>query len=95
MRRDLIYVSDLSGHYHHYDKIKQAHRSMRMHFRAAFLCFVLAATLVPLHAAKADSDDHDSVRKAVEHGEIRSLADILATVRDKLPGKSPASRSSA
>ena len=87
IRRDLIYVSNLSGRYHHYDKIKQTHRSMRMRLRAAFFCFVLAATLVPLHAAKADLDDNDSVRKAVEHGEIRSLAEILATVRDKLPGK--------
>ena len=48
---------------------------------------MLAATIVPLHAARADSDDKDSVREAVARGEIRSLAEILATVRDKLPGK--------
>lgn len=60
---------------------------MRTRLPAALFCLALAATLVPLHAAKADSDDNDSVRKAVEHGEIRSLAGILAAVRDKLPGK--------
>jgi uncharacterized membrane protein YkoI len=85
--RSLIYVSDLSGHNHHYDKINQAHHFMRMHFRAALLCLALAAMIAPLHGAKADSDDHDSVREAVERGEIHSLADILAAVRSKLPGK--------
>ena len=44
-------------------------------------------TTALLAAAKADSDDHDSVRIAVERGEIRSLADILEAVRGKLPGK--------
>jgi uncharacterized membrane protein YkoI len=84
-RRSLIYVSDLSGRYHHYDKIKQTAHRMRL--RAALLCLVLAVTFAPLATAKADSDDHDSVRTAVERGEIRSLADILAMVRGKLPGK--------
>ncbi len=68
-------------------KINQALHFMRMHFRAALLCLALAAMVAPLHGAKADSDDHDSVRNAVERGEIHSLADILATVRGKLPGK--------
>jgi uncharacterized membrane protein YkoI len=30
--------------------------------------------------------EHDAVRAAVERGEIHSLSDILAAVRDKLPG---------
>jgi uncharacterized membrane protein YkoI len=85
--RHLIHVSKLTGRHHYYDKIKQTDRSMCMRLRAALFCLVLAATLGPLHAAKADSDDNDSVRKAVEHGEIRSLAEILTAVRDKLPGK--------
>ena len=86
-RRHLIYVSNLSGLNHHYDMIKQTHRCMRMRLRAALFVFMLAATIAPLHAARADSDDKDSVREAVERGEIRSLAEILAAVRDKLPGK--------
>jgi hypothetical protein len=85
--RGLIYVSDLSGRYHHYNKIKQTHRVMRLHRPIVLFCFALAAAIAPLHGAKADSDDHDSVRRAVERGEIRSLADILAAVRGKLPGK--------
>lgn len=35
----------------------------------------------------ADPADHDAVRQAVEGGEIRSLSDILDTVRGKLPGE--------
>jgi uncharacterized membrane protein YkoI len=31
--------------------------------------------------------DHDDARHAVERGDIRPLAEILATVRDKLPGE--------
>ena len=40
-------------------------------------------------AAASDHDDrrHDAVRHAVEAGEIRSLADIMADVRGKLPGE--------
>lgn len=86
-RRRLIYVSKLSGRYHHYDMIEQTHRSVRMRLRAALFAFVVATALVPLHAAKADSDDNESVRTAVEHGEIRSLAEILAAIRGKLPGE--------
>jgi uncharacterized membrane protein YkoI len=31
--------------------------------------------------------DHDDARHAVERGDIRPLVEILATVRDKLPGE--------
>jgi uncharacterized membrane protein YkoI len=41
-------------------------------------------------AAPARADDHgrdqDTVRQAVERGEIKALADILSAIRDKLPG---------
>ena len=37
--------------------------------------------------AKSDPHDHDAVRLAVERGEIRPLAEILAIVRDNLPGQ--------
>lgn len=36
--------------------------------------------------AAADPHDLDAVRLAVGRGEIRPLADILAGVRDRLPG---------
>jgi len=52
---------------------------------AALLMIGVGTTLAPAHAR--DHRDHDAVRRAVERGEIRALADILATVRDRLPGQ--------
>jgi uncharacterized membrane protein YkoI len=45
--------------------------------------------LAPAPAAASDHDRGapDAVRRAVEAGEIKSLADILASLRDKLPGQ--------
>lgn len=51
---------------------------------------VLAALLAPLEPVAArDHDDgrRDEIRRAVEAGEIRSLAEILASVREQLPGE--------
>ena len=51
---------------------------------------ILAALLTAAAPALArDHDEHrrDEVRRAVQAGEIKSLADILATVRGKLPGE--------
>jgi uncharacterized membrane protein YkoI len=45
---------------------------------------IAALALVP--AASAEAHKQDEVRRAVERGEIRSLADTLAAIRDKLPG---------
>lgn len=51
---------------------------------------LLAAALLALVPAAA-SDHHkgapEAVRRAVEGGEIKSLAEILAAVRGKLPGE--------
>lgn len=54
----------------------------------AFAAAVLLAA-VPQPAAARDNDEHrrDEVRRAVEAGEIKSLADILKAVRGKLPGE--------
>ena len=45
-------------------------------------------TAAPHRAIARDHDGprHDEVRRAVEAGEIRPLADILKAVRGKLPG---------
>jgi len=45
--------------------------------------------LAPMPAAAGDHDKGapDAVRRAVEAGEIKSLADILASLRGKLPGE--------
>ncbi len=42
---------------------------------------------VPAAAGDHDNGAPDAVRRAVEAGEIKSLADILASVRGKLPGE--------
>ncbi len=50
---------------------------------------LLAAALfvaAPTAGASDDEHDRDAVHRAVEAGEIKSLADILAAVRSKLPG---------
>ena len=59
--------------------------AMRLKPLGKLLGIVLAAALST--AASADPPDHDAARRAVERGEIRALADILTTVRDKLPGE--------
>lgn len=56
---------------------------------AAMLVVAVLATAVPSPAFARDRDNHrrDEIRRAVEAGEIRSLADILAAVRGQLPGE--------
>ncbi len=65
---------------------------MRLRGLPAFLAVPLmaAALLSAAPAALArdhDKDRRDEVRRAVEAGEIKSLADILAAVRGELPGE--------
>jgi uncharacterized membrane protein YkoI len=48
---------------------------------------LVAAAPRPADARDQDELRRDEVRRAVETGEIHSLADILNTVRDKLPGE--------
>ena len=59
---------------------------MYVHLRSMLLGIASAAVL-PTAAALAESHDQDAARQAVESGEIRPLADILAAVRGKLPGE--------
>lgn len=65
---------------------------MRLRRISALLAMLLATAMLVAAAtppaAARDKDDvrRDEVRRAVEAGEIRSLADILDTVRGKLPG---------
>lgn len=48
---------------------------------------ILAAALVAAGGVSALARDHDDARRAVEAGEIRPLADILTTIKGKLPGE--------
>lgn len=63
-----------------------------MRFAPAALFSILTAAILMTATAPAVADDprasrHDEVRRAVEAGEIRSLADILDAVRGKMPGE--------
>jgi uncharacterized membrane protein YkoI len=55
--------------------------------------FLMASLVlvIGLAASMAGADDktpdHDTVRRAVERGEIKPLAEILAAVRSRLPGE--------
>src|SRR6478752_4443462 len=54
---------------------------------AKMLIAVLAAASVAAGGALGDDANPDAVRGAVERGEIKPLAEIIATLRDKLPGE--------
>ena len=65
---------------------------LRLRYPATVLTAAFVATALLAAAPLAQARDHDDrqrdeVRRAVEAGEIRSLADIIAGVRDKLPGE--------
>ncbi|MBS0535875.1 MAG: PepSY domain-containing protein [Proteobacteria bacterium] len=53
---------------------------------AAFVATALLAAAPRAHARDHDDRRRDEMRRAVEAGEIRSLADIIAGVRGQLPG---------
>ena len=64
--------------------------SMFARFRPLLSGLVLAALFSGFLAAgpaRADERPHDEVRRAVERGEIRPLAEIRDAIRDKLPGE--------
>jgi uncharacterized membrane protein YkoI len=65
---------------------------MRLRGFSGFLAMPLLAGALLASAPAAVAIDYDkgapeAVRRAVEAGEIKSLADILAAVRAKLPGE--------
>jgi uncharacterized membrane protein YkoI len=54
-----------------------------------FAAALMSGVVLAGGAAHAESKQHDQdvTRQAVERGEIRPLTDILAAIRDKLPGE--------
>jgi uncharacterized membrane protein YkoI len=60
---------------------------MKLRVSAALLALAAVQIMVATSTLRADESDRDEVRQAVLRGQIRSLADILAEVRGKLPGK--------
>ncbi|PZA10592.1 peptidase [Rhodopseudomonas palustris] len=66
---------------------------MRRLFILAFAAVIAAAPMpsAPVfahdHGAHDRRHDHDQARLAVERGEIRPLAELLAMIRGKLPGE--------
>ncbi len=57
-----------------------------MSLGAVVTVMALTAMLTVAAPPLLHADERDQVREAVERGEIRSLADILVTIRGKLPG---------
>src|SRR5438309_6558380 len=67
-----------------------ARMSRSMVLRGSCVMSILLLAAVTLSAAEprpAAARDHDDVRRAVERGEIRPLAEILDAVQGKLPGE--------
>jgi uncharacterized membrane protein YkoI len=48
---------------------------------------LVIAAMVLAPAGNAGAQKQEEVRRAVERGEIRSLADTLGAIREKLPGQ--------
>ncbi len=67
--------------------MKLANYLMRLRLKFLIFWLVLVAAIAPFGPARADPQDHDAVRLAVERGEAQPLAEILAKVRAKLPGE--------
>jgi uncharacterized membrane protein YkoI len=82
VRALLIHVSELSGRPRDNGSMSWSRR----HFVLAS-----AASLAMLAATQARADrrglEQDDLRRAVESGEARPLADIIAETRNKLPGE--------
>lgn len=57
--------------------------------RAGAAVFALSGVLITISPfeSQADERERDDLRQAVIRGEIHSLADILASVRSRLPGE--------
>ena len=63
---------------------------MRLHRDLTMVALVVALVAAAPQLADARDQDElrrDEVRRAVETGQIRSLADILKAVRENLPGE--------
>lgn len=86
-RELLIYVSVLSGPLRHGARVKNCLNPMTLRAVTAVLALAAALVAAAPPGSRADERERDEVRHAVERGEIRSLSDILAAVRDKLPGE--------
>lgn len=60
---------------------------MSLSLRSALFVALIAVAGTWLGPSQAGGRDHDAVRQAVKRGDIRPLTDILAAIRDKLPGE--------
>jgi uncharacterized membrane protein YkoI len=60
---------------------------MRLNSRGIAIVLLSALAACAATARADDGHDHDVARQAVERGEIKPLAEILQTVREKFPGE--------
>jgi uncharacterized membrane protein YkoI len=54
---------------------------------ALFFLLLAAALVLTTHGAHAGDDDHLLAKRALEEGRVLPLADILAKVKARVPGK--------
>lgn len=83
----LIDVSDLSCCFRYVARVKNGRKTITLRAGAAMLALAAALTTLAPPALRADEGERDAMRHAVDRGDIRSLADVLAAVRSKLPGE--------
>jgi uncharacterized membrane protein YkoI len=79
-------VSELSGGLCPCD-IRRDGPAMHLKSRRMAIGLLTALAMLAAEARADDHHDHDVARQAVERGEIKPLADILAAIRGKLPGE--------
>lgn len=78
-------VRDLSATIGYPSRMKLSCRTLRA-LSVVLLATALASAALP-GAARADDDDHDRARSALEQGKARPLAEILKAVRPRLGGR--------
>ncbi|MFQ5773572.1 MAG: PepSY domain-containing protein [Kiloniellaceae bacterium] len=62
-------------------------RIRRTHFRRYACAAALGASLALSAAARAAEEDEQSVRQAIEAGQITPLQDLMARIRREFPGR--------
>jgi uncharacterized membrane protein YkoI len=67
--------------------VKTASKIIRRAAGALGFALLVTSAVLPPTAAHAEGDEQDELQHAVERGDIRPLAEILAATRDELPGE--------
>jgi uncharacterized membrane protein YkoI len=83
----LIHVRDLSAGMRQNVSVNTTRRLTHRATSAAALALVIALAALPPAVLRAADREQDEVHRAVQRGDIRPLAEILAAIREQLPGE--------